>query len=396
MIASLKEVAALHGTTVVMTIHQPSARLFDLIDDIIFLSSGRVTYSGPVKGLKPWVASIYKQANYGAIPEGNLPEIMLDLCDQLIQDNKLYLITASTDSSVTIKSSDHDVSSTHNEGKPSYANPFLGETQIIMQRAFKNVARVPELFLARIGASVGFGVMLGTLFLNTQDDMKGIQLRLSYFVFIAAFYYYTSLEALPIFLAEREIFQREFSRGAYRASSYTLAQTLVFFPPYLVIAVLFSCITWWLINLPNVASVFFFHVLTVFTVLCAGSSFATLISTVVPSPMVGQTMGSALFSVMFLFSGFFIKSADIPDYWIWLNYLSLFKYAFESLIINDLSGVTVKEGGMVIMDNEQLMDYFSMKGIDKGRGIYVLWIFIIGFRCIFWYRLRTAFTGMRK
>jgi ATP-binding cassette subfamily G (WHITE) protein 2 len=70
------------------------------------------------------------------------------------------------------------------------------------------------------------------------------QHRLSYFVFTCAFYYYTSLEALPIFLAEREIFQREFSRGAYRAASYTLAQTLTFFPPYLIVASVYTIVTW--------------------------------------------------------------------------------------------------------------------------------------------------------
>jgi len=151
-----------------------------------------------------------------------------------------------------------------------------------------------------------------------------------------------------------------------------------------------------LVGLPNEPAIFFFHVFTVFTVLVAGSSFATAMSTVIPNAMTGQTAGSALLSIMFLFSGFFIKTSDIPDYWIYLHYLSLFKYAFDSLIINDLHGVTVVENGYTILDNNALLKLYSVDNISYGRGVGVLWLFIIFFRTVFWYRLSTAFNGSRK
>ena len=309
VVESLKDLAINRGCTIVMTIHQPSARLFSLLDSVIFLSNGRTTYSGPVAQLKGYTDDLYASTGLGAPPAGNLPEIMLDLCDTLIADNRISLVTD--------KWQQPESGGGGGEGEtfsdvevPVYANSLLQESLILTSRAFKNVLRTPELFFARMGASVGFGVMLGTLFLNTSDDILGLQHRLSYFVFCCAFYYYTSLEALPIFLAEREIFQREYSRGAYRAGPYTLAQSITYFPAYLIVALLFTVITWWLVGLPRDAGVWFFQVLTIFTIMCAGNAFATMISTLVPSPMVGQTAGSALLSVMFLFSGFFIKSKE--------------------------------------------------------------------------------------
>lgn len=324
VIEVLKEMAESNGSTIIMTIHQPSSRLFSLLDDVIFLANGQVTYSGSVAALNGYIATVHEQAGLGPAPVGNTPEVMLDMCDQLIKDAKLSIATNnySTGEDTETSSTTEDLTSE----SPQYANSYVSEIGILLSRAMKNVIRTPELFFARIGASTGFGILLGTLFLNTQDDMLGLQHRLSYFVFIAAFYYYTSLEALPIFLAEREIFAREFSRGAYRAGTYTIAQTLVTLPPYFFVSAWFSCITWWLINLQNNGEVFMFHVLIVFTVLVAGSSFATLVSTLVPSPMVGQSAGSGLLSVMFLFSGFFIKAVDMPNYWIWLNYLSLVRF----------------------------------------------------------------------
>jgi hypothetical protein len=202
----------------------------------------------------------------------------------LINDDNLDLVTRPYAETAEISTA---VSSKISESvEVMYANGFFGDVWILMSRSILNVLRTPELFFARVGASIGFGVLIGTLFLNTEDTVFGLDHRLAYFVFTIAFYYYTSLEALPIFLAEREIFQREYSRGAYRATAYTVASSLVLFPFLLLMATVYCVITWWLVGLPNIAQAFFFHIFCVFTILVAGSSFATMISVIVPNPMV--------------------------------------------------------------------------------------------------------------
>jgi len=243
VVESLKELASTRGCTIIMTIHQPSARLFNLIDKVLFLANGRVTYNGTIKNLTPFIKDIYEQAKLGEIPTGNQPEIFLDLCDQLIKENRLDLVTSkyeSHDTTVAVSDISTDITL-------SFVNSFFKEVFILAHRGQLNVRRTPELFIARLGASTGFGVMIGTLFLFTEDTITGLQHRLSYFVFIVAFFYYTSLEALPIFLQEREIFQREYSRGAYRAISYTVSSTIVSWPFMLFVAAWFSCITYWLV-----------------------------------------------------------------------------------------------------------------------------------------------------
>lgn len=272
----------------------------------------------------------FSENGLGDVPLGNPPELFLDLTDYLLTEGKLHLLTNQYEQGVI---SDRIMQPEETPGA-GYANNALTESFILMHRALTNIFRVPELFMARLSASVFFGILLGTLFLFTENNQKGYAHRLSYFVFTIAFYYYTSLEALPIFLHEREIFQREFSRGAYRAGSYTIATLLVQFPFHLILSFVFNCITWWLVGCANDAGVFFFQVLCVFTVIVAGNVFATMFSVLVPNPMVGQSAGSGLFSVMFLFSGFFIKKSEIPRYWLWLHYSSLFKYAYDSMMVN--------------------------------------------------------------
>lgn len=143
VIESIKELALSRGCTIVMTIHQPSARLFNLIDKVLFLANGRVTYNGPVPTLTPFITKVYDEAKLGSVPLGNQPEIFLDLCDQLILENRLELVT----SKYEIK--DTSVVGATNEGANavSYANSFFKEIAVLVSRGVLNVQRTPELFL---------------------------------------------------------------------------------------------------------------------------------------------------------------------------------------------------------------------------------------------------------
>jgi ABC-type multidrug transport system permease subunit len=174
--------------------------------------------------------------------------------------------------------------------------------------------------------------------------------------------------------------------------SYLLSSTLVQFPFQLVLAVVYNVISWWLVGLTSDADVFFFQIFAVFTVIVAGNTCATLISTIVPNAMAGQTAGAAIFSVMFLFSGFFIKRSSIPGYWVWLHYLSMFKYAYDSIVINALDG----HFSLPMLSNDEVMKALSVDGINRGMGVGILWCFVVVMRGVIYFRLMTAFSGSRK
>jgi ABC-type multidrug transport system permease subunit len=272
------------------------------------------------------------------------------------------------------------------------ANSYPYESYLILRRNLTNIFRTKELFVARIGAVTGFGFLVGSLFYRRPVTDVGITERVAYLVFSIAFFCYTSLESLPIFLAEREIFQREYSRGAYRALSYVTAVTLVYLPFLLVLTVVFCVISYYLVLLPNNADTFFFDIFALFCTNIAAQSFAVLISVLVPDPMAGQSAGAGLFSVMFLLSGFFIKKANIPPWWIWLHYMSIFKYAYESLSINVLAHKIETDTST----NSEILIRFSLQDISRWQGIGVLLGWAIFYRMIFYYVLLKNFNGRRK
>eukprot|EP01035_Chromulina_nebulosa_P016809 gene16809-22292_t len=68
VVNSLHQIAQVKFSTIIMTIHQPSARIFQLLDKVMFLSNGRVTYDGLGINLQSYVSKIYTESGFGGVP----------------------------------------------------------------------------------------------------------------------------------------------------------------------------------------------------------------------------------------------------------------------------------------------------------------------------------------
>lgn len=305
---ALKTMASEDCMTIVLTIHQPSARIFQTIDKVIFLSAGHVTFFDEATKLQAYGEKLGRDLKIVSAG-GNAPELFLDICDQLSAKGEIEKVFNDT-----IGHPPSDDGGGTGLSDKIYANSPMQEIFILAKRAFLNILRTPELFAARL-VLIFVGFQMGTLFLFTANTDTGLGYRAAFFTFSLATFYWTSLEALPIFFNEREVFMREYSRGAYRASSYTIATWVVGFPALIVLASCYAVMTWWLIGFPPVAERFFFFAFQCFIALLAGQTFATMFSTLLPNPMTAQTVASTIFSVMLVFSGYFITRDNIPEYW---------------------------------------------------------------------------------
>ena len=193
-------------------------------------------------------------------------------------------------------------------------------------------------------------------------------------------------------MAEREIFQREYSRGAYRAISYVTAVTIVHIPFLFVLGLMFSITSYWLVMLPIHAETFIFFVFTLLCTNIAAQSFAVLVSVLMSDPMTGRTVGYAIFSVMLLLSGFFVSKENIPYWWSWIHYSSLLKYSYESFVIN----ILLDKIETSTRSNEEIMMMLSMKGVSKWRGVAALLGFAVIYRILFYFALIRYHNGRRK
>ncbi|XAR69006.1 hypothetical protein NMG60_11000438 [Bertholletia excelsa] len=381
MVVKVLQRIAQSGSIVIMSIHQPSYRILDLFDRLIFLSRGQTVYSGSPADLPSFF--------YGfghPIPETeNKTEFALDLIRELeispegtqslVDFNKSWQTKKNLHNKIdTYERSLHvkdAISGSISRGKlvsgasdvdsglgslmPAFANPFWVEVMVLAKRSMINSRRTPELFGIRLGAMLVTGIILATVFWQLGDSPNGVQERLGFFAFAMSTTFYICAEALPVFLTERYIYIRETAYNAYRRSSYVVSHSFTSVPSILFLSLTFAATTFFAVGLDGSFSGFLFYLALIVASFWAGTSFVTFLSGVVPNIMLGYTVVVTVLAYFLLFSGFFITRERIPVYWLWFHYISPVKYPFEGVLQSEFGAPSkcfVK--GVQIFDNSPL------------------------------------------
>ncbi|KAJ8543020.1 hypothetical protein K7X08_005543 [Anisodus acutangulus] len=387
VISLLQEMVAHQGKTIVLTIHQPGFRILELFDRLVLLSNGCVVHNGSLEYLEERI----KFSSLQIPPHINVLEFAIDVTGSIV-------IQTSETPNIHFHLKDHGekkgslTTSKHNDmvGKcPSYSNSHIEEILILGGRFCKNIFRTKQLFATRIIQALLAGFILGSIFMNVDNNLGqvALQTRLGFFAFSLTFLLSTMTEGLPIFLQERAIFMRETSRGAYRVSSYIVANTFVFLPFLLMVALLYTVPVYWLVGLRRNMDGFLYFVMVVWMVLLMSNSFTACFSALVPNFIMGTSIIAGLMGSFFLFSGYFLSKEKIPNYWIFMHYLSLFKYPFECFLLNEYGG----KGGKRCLESERgdcklfAIDFLrqqDLKESQKWSNLAVMLCFILGYRVL--------------
>ncbi|XP_006653927.2 ABC transporter G family member 5 [Oryza brachyantha] len=352
IVGALRAMAETRRRTVLLSIHQPGARIVKMFDSVLLLAGGCVLHHGTVDALRSMLASAgltlpphvdtveFSIDNVDALrrrtageqatqPAAQLPPAR-DRCtlQQLFQQHKV----ADED---TLRM-DMDSSNTRVRASSRYANCWAREVGVLSQRFFKNVARTRQLFACRTVCMLVAGLALGSIFYDLGEEK--VAERVGLFAFLLTFLLSSTTEALPIFLQEREILAKETSSGAYRVSSYAVANAVVFLPFQLALAVVFAAPVYWLAGLRRTAAAFGYFVVLVWLILYTANSVVVCFAAAAPDFVVGNAAIQGVMGSFFLFSGYFITRAAMPACWVFMHYLSLFKWPFEALLVNEFAG----------------------------------------------------------
>ncbi|KAJ3410887.1 hypothetical protein HDV05_003105 [Chytridiales sp. JEL 0842] len=377
VVRTLADLAHQHGKTIILTIHQPRSDVYTLFDEILLLREGTSMYCGSGKQ-----ASAYFKAIGKPCPDGyNIADHLLDLASakEVLTVPARQVAGRTVDpelgqgdsetSEVTSASSESSSNPVQQEVKdgarvvaerlpangndvkdpafvtdptPPVAVGFLTQTMALMERAFKNLIRTPSLLLAHTILSVILGLFLGGVYFKSDSSLGGIQNRLGCLLMLLALLGFSGLSAIGSFVTERALFLRERSNGFYRPMPFFLTKVVFDIIPLRIIpALLMGCISYYMIGLSPAAGNFgkFVIVLVLFAsqigMLCL--CIAIAITDVGTATLVAAIV--ILFKMMF--AGFLINQSNMPPFLGWIQYLSLFRYSYEALVVNDLTDTQI-------------------------------------------------------
>ncbi|KAG4150908.1 hypothetical protein ERO13_D04G032000v2 [Gossypium hirsutum] len=420
IIDMLKVMAETRGRTIILSIHQPGFRIVKLFSSMLLMADGSVLHHGTVDQLGANLRGMGLQLPLHV----NIVEFAIESIETIQQQRKGQLQVQeqgfsapppqktgeegeSRSGKFTLqqlfqqsKVVDEETMNVGIDFPRDFANSRLKETMILTHRFSKNIFRTKELFACRTIQMLISGLVLGSIFHNAKDDLSGAEEKVGLFAFILTFLLSCTTEALPIFLQEREILMKETSSGSYRVSSYAIANGLVYLPFLLILAVLFSTPLYWLVGLNPNFMAFMHFLLLIWLILYTANSVVVCFSALVPNFIVGNSVISGVMGSFFLFSGYFISKHGIPKYWIFMHYISLFKYPFEGFLINEFS----KSGkcleymlGSCLVTGEAVLREEGYGEESRWRNVLIMVCFILVYRFVSYVilRCRCSQRGLR-
>jgi len=339
------------GVPVICTIHQPSADLFSLFDRLLLMAKGGyVIYFGDSSksieyfekfGLKceerTNPADFVLEASMNVrIPEYCEENIDFDPVESWKQSEECKNLSKYLDNidenSRKSREEAESFTSTHAVG-------FKNQTINCIKRAFKAKYREQSSNRTYLLIYVGMGILLGTLYFQLDLNLSGSRNRVSLMYFVIVFSALGAIASIPGLIKQRAVYYREHP-VFLRPLSYWIAIVLAEIPITIIGTITFGIILYSMtgLNWTDGGTHFFSFLLIYSTTSLASTCFAMMIASIAPTTEVANSLVGMSLSIFSLFAGFIIPKGSIPGYWIWLHYLSFFKYALESLSINELQG----------------------------------------------------------
>ncbi|KAH8588688.1 putative ATP-dependent permease [Bisporella sp. PMI_857] len=222
----------------------------------------------------------------------------------------------------------------------SYLRQFI----ILSQRTWRNLYRNPMLMLTHYAIAILLAVLSGYLFYGLTDDIPGFQNRLGLFFFILALFGFSTLSSLNVFATERLVFVRERANGYYSPITYFAAKVIFDIVPLRIIPpLIMGSILYPMTGLVPDWTHFFKFILVLVLFNLAAAGICLFIGIVCKDQGVASLIGSLVMLFSLLFAGLLLNHDAIPKSALWLQSLSIFHYGFESLIVNEVTYLTLTD-----------------------------------------------------
>ncbi|XP_014212049.1 ATP-binding cassette sub-family G member 4 [Copidosoma floridanum] len=384
------------GRTIICTIHQPSARLFEMFDYLYILAEGQSIYQGNVGGLVPFLSSMclhcpsyHNPADYvmevacgehGECVQKLVSAVNNGKCNNYQQQQAVLAAMHGASNDVAKQAMLHqqaepepeigttpvsgDAVSASSKTTPPEANgtnvvvsvpvscttslldsaesieakvgfPTSGWIQfwILLKRTFLSQTRDLTLTRLRLVSHIVVGFLIGTIYYDIGNDASKTMSNAGCVFFTVMFVMFTAMmPTILTFPMEMAVFAREHLNYWYSLKAYYFARTLTDIPFQIVYTIAYVIIVYFMTSQPLEPERFFMFLNICILTSLVAQSIGLLIGAAM-TVETGVFIGPVSTVPIILFSGFFVNFNVIPSYLRIFCYISYMRYGFEGAMV---------------------------------------------------------------
>merc|ERR1712072_1135968 len=368
LVHTLHTLAQVGNRTIVTTIHQPSSRIYQMLDKLLLMGQGHLLYYGAASQATDYFATIGYTMPYGMNPADYFLDIASGWsgeakdCGELsVGDPELKSLLSAIEKKPYVAEDTclnlaNSIQSTEEvfghkwkrsakggqDDEPKLVGPtYLTQVYIICMRSMKE--RRFERFSADSLLTIFFMAFLcGVLWWQagvgaSLATVVGASDVAALLFFLCAFMSFNLLfSSIFTFPNEKTMLLKEREAGMYPISAFFFGRTMADIPLDMAIPICATTIIYCFAGLkPDVGAFLLTQVVVIITCFTA-ASLGLLIGAVFMNGKRAQSLSVVVMLSLMLTGGFFVQ--NIPVWISWLSYLSYITYAFEALRIIQLDG----------------------------------------------------------
>ncbi|KAJ2492593.1 ATP-binding cassette transporter snq2 [Coemansia sp. RSA 2050] len=348
----LRRLAA-EGQTILCTIHQPSAMLFEQFDRLLLLvRGGHTVYFGD---LGPDAQSLIGYFERNGAPKcsltANPAEYILDIVGsraaaidwpQVWKQSPEHNAAASEISRINQIKATAGADLGHEDDDLVYARSHMYQIRLVTRRMFLSYWRNIEYNLTRLALQVMCALIVGFSFYKLNDSATDLQNKVFAIFECSVLSILVINQVQPEFLRQRLYYGREASTNQYGWRAFAFAIIFTEWPFSFVTNTVFFVSFYWTVGLNSISDrIGYFYIayiiLGVFS-LTLGQAIAAFS----PNDFVAALLNPIFTSMIILLCGVTIPYLQMPKFWrSWMYWLSPYHYYVEGVITNDLHGSQV-------------------------------------------------------
>jgi len=331
------------GQSIVCTIHQPSAELFEVFDRLLLLrKGGQTVYFGDLGRKSSQIISYFESHGARRCGEAENPaEYILDVIGAGA--------TATTDAdwhaiweqSEEAKRAQEELDAIHAEGRQrppvkatldgTFAASWFYQLATLLERDFQAHWREPIYLIAKFGLNGVAGLLIGFTFFKAKSSVQGTQDQL-FAVYMSTILSVPLSNQLQVFWLEtRRVYEvRERPSRMYSWTALLTSQLLAEIPWNILGSSLYFLCWFWTVGFPESRAGYTYLMLAIVFPLYY-TTIGQAVAAMAPNAEIAALIFSFLFSFVIIFNGVLQPFREL-GWWQWMNRLSPFTYVIEGLV----------------------------------------------------------------